>query len=407
MVQASRSARETGGLELDDSLVGTLRERLPAVAEDTVAAVTVEVPSYAGALTGEMGENIENAVRMALATFLRLAEGTKDSDPSTPLEPALKAAYALGRGEARSGRTMDALLSAYRVGARVAWREMSATAVHSGVPAATLAAFAELVFAYIDELSAASVAGHADQLATTGRVKQRYLERLTRQLLAGAAEDVLVASADRADWTPPQSLTAVLLPRAHVRAVLSLLDPQTLEFSEELPDIGPAEDVAALLVPDVDGVDRQHLARLLQGRHAVMGPARNWTAVRASYRRAARALVAGLTGREDGAPVDTESHLASLVLVADPEALADLRTQVLAPLSDLRPTTAEKLTETLRSWLLHQGRRDAVAEDLFVHPQTVRYRMGQLREAYGERLSDPQTVLELTLALATEGATGD
>ena len=34
-----------------------------------------------------------------------------------------------------------------------------------------------------------------------------------------------------------------------------------------------------------------------------------------------------------------------------------------------------------------------------MHPQTVRYRMGQLRELFGDRLDDPQTVLELTLAL--------
>jgi DNA-binding PucR family transcriptional regulator len=53
----------------------------------------------------------------------------------------------------------------------------------------------------------------------------------------------------------------------------------------------------------------------------------------------------------------------------------------------------------LRSWLLHQGHREAVAADLFVHPQTVRYRMNQLRELYGERLSDPRSILELTVAL--------
>jgi DNA-binding PucR family transcriptional regulator len=34
-----------------------------------------------------------------------------------------------------------------------------------------------------------------------------------------------------------------------------------------------------------------------------------------------------------------------------------------------------------------------------VHPQTVRYRMGQLRERYGTGLEDPHTVLELTIAL--------
>ena len=87
------------------------------------------------------------------------------------------------------------------------------------------------------------------------------------------------------------------------------------------------------------------------------------------------------------------------MLAADADARADLRAAVLAPLDDLRPATAEKLTETLRAWLLHQGRRDAVAEELFVHPQTVRYRMGQLRELFGDDLEDPATVLALVIAL--------
>ena len=41
----------------------------------------------------------------------------------------------------------------------------------------------------------------------------------------------------------------------------------------------------------------------------------------------------------------------------------------------------------------------SAAAALFVHPQTVRYRMGQLRELYGKDLEDPRTVLELTIAL--------
>ena len=65
---------------------------------------------------------------------------------------------------------------------------------------------------------------------------------------------------------------------------------------------------------------------------------------------------------------------------------------MLAPLAGLRPAAAEKLTETLAAWLRHQGRREEVAAALFVHPQTVRYRMGQLRELYGDRLTDPAFV---------------
>jgi DNA-binding PucR family transcriptional regulator len=116
-----------------------------------------------------------------------------------------------------------------------------------------------------------------------------------------------------------------------------------------------------------------------------------------SYRRALRARDLSAADAED--VIDTDDHLVELVLTADREAADDLRRQALAPLAELRATTAERLAETLRSWLLHQGRRDAVAADLFVHAQTVRYRMTQLRELYGDRLDDPRTVLELTVAL--------
>ncbi|HSP37082.1 MAG TPA: helix-turn-helix domain-containing protein [Frankiaceae bacterium] len=391
----SETVGGAGGLALAADVVSVLRARLPAVAERTVAAVTAEVPEYAGALTGRMGANIEQAVQTALGAFLRLAEQARGSDPSTPLQPAMEGAYALGRGEARSGRSMDALLAAYRVGARVSWRELAATAVEGGLSASTLAQFAELVFAYIDQLSAASVAGHTDELETTGRVRLRYLEKLAEDLLSDVSPEVLLASAERAGWTPPDSLTAVLVPSARARTELGLLDPRTLTVTGDATG-GGTDGMTVLLVPDAARSDRNHLLRMLQGRAAVVGPGRPWTEVNSSYRRALRGLA--LLG--DDRLVDTDEHLSALVLSADPDALADLRTRALAPLSGLRPATAERLSETLRSWLLHHGRREDVAEELVVHPQTVRYRMTQLRGLFGDRLNDPDSVLELTLALA-------
>ena len=385
--------RRTAGhqLKLPARTVTEMRSRLPAVADETVAAIIAEVPSYEGALTGPMGENIRNAVQLALGGFLSLASGRRGADPRTPTAPAVEGAYQLGRGEARSGRTTEALLAAYRVGARVSWREMSTTAVSSGVPAETLVDFAELVFAYIDELSAASVAGHTDELATTGRVRQRLLERVARHLLQGASPETVAAAAERAGWEPPTTLTAVVLPEAQVRPVLAAVESRTLVASD-LPDL---DDHALLLVPDAHGRRRPALLRAILGRGALAGPARPWLEVRSSYERAIRARALGVVE-------DTEAHLAQLVLCADPEALADLRAQVLAPLEGLRPGSAEKLADTLRSWLLHQGRREDVAEELFVHPQTVRYRMGQLRDLYGDRLDDPGTVLALTIALGAD-----
>ncbi|GAA0929340.1 PucR family transcriptional regulator [Kribbella koreensis] len=423
---ASRTARGAAELELGEAAVELLRSRLPDIAGLTVTAIIVEVPAYTNALAGPMGAKIEGAVQLALGGFLRLASS---GDPGTPLAPALEGAYVLGRGEARSGRTMDALLAAYRVGARVSWRELSRTAVEAGLPADTLAKFAELVFAYIDELSAASVSGHTDELATTGRVRERYLQDLALGLLHGDSPEQLTARADRADWEPPRTLTAVILPSAQVRSMLGALDPRTLrpevdltELAEQSPlgqpdrsgragqpgrpdELGEPSDadaaeLAVLLVPDADGSSRPVLLRNLRGYQAWVGPPQPWAAVRTSYLRALRARQLHLTAEPD-APVDTERHLTTFVVTSDPAALEDLRRQVLAPFAELRPATAERLTETLREWLLHLGRRDEVAAALHIHPQTVRYRMGQIRDLYGPRLDDPQVVLDLTIALAT------
>ena len=197
-------------------------------------AVIDEVPSYTGALSGPMGETIRNAVQLALGGFLNLAARPARRRPAHAARPDPEGAYQLGRGEARGGRSMDALLAAYRIGARVSWREHGPAAAEAGLPATTMAKFAELVFAYIDELSAASVAGHTDELTTSGRVRERYRERLGQHLLAGAGVDVLTAAAERAEWPPPDSLTAVLLPAAEARRALASLGADTLPVGEDL-----------------------------------------------------------------------------------------------------------------------------------------------------------------------------
>ena len=396
----SQAPTDIRSFRLPAALVDPLHHELPHVAVQTVGAITAEVPAYTEAFAGELGAKIENAVQAALTTFLKLVSRDAGSDAGAPLAPALDGAYALGRGEARSGRSLDALLAAYRVGARVTWREFAAISVRAGQEASMIARFAELMFAYIDELSAASVAGHADELATSGRVRLRHLEELAQALVAGDADHVVEAAAERADWAPPQTLTAVLVPGRTADSALDVLDPRTLRLADAGADL---PETSVLLVPDAHAANRPHLIRLLAGHRAVVGPPRPWLRAADSLGRAVRAGRIAAPPAANGV-LDTEDHLVTLVVTADPQALADLRAQVLAPLAGEREPAATKLADTLRSWLLHQGRRDAVADELFIHPQTVRYRMARLRELYGDRLRDPDWLLSLTIALSVRNA---
>lgn len=387
-------------LDLPEDLLLAMRAAIGPLSDEAVAAIMAEIPSYAD-LRGGQDRVVRGAVALALGNFLTLA--ARQADPATPIVQSTSGAYDLGRGEARSGRSMDALLMAYRIGARVSWRGLSSVALTGGMSADSMGAFAELVFAYIDELSAASVAGHTDQLETSGRVRERYLELLARALLAGAPEPELRVAAERAAWEPPEHLTAVILPESVVPGVLTHLDPRTLHVVDESPSDTSEpgqdhtdDDRAVLLVPGSGAAMRERLIRLLDRRSATVGPTVPWPAAEVSMRRATAGLSLPRTSTQT---VDTDGRLVELVLRADPDALADLRTRALAPLAELRDSQRLVLEDTLRAWLLHQGRRQDVADALHVHPQTVRYRMGRIRAAFGERLDDPDAVLQLVLAL--------
>jgi len=382
--------RDQEALRLPADVASQMRRGMEGVAEQVIAAVINGVPSYRDPFRGQMGRNIEIAVKVALDGFLDLASRREGIDAGEQIDTVMEAAYALGRGEARSGRSMDALAQAYRVGARVAWREMSTAAVNAGLDPMTLARLAELVFAYIDELSDASVSGHADELTTSGRLRQRRLDRLATRLLEGAPEEELTAAAERADWDAPSELTALIAPEGRIRSARAQLDSRSLHLAEEITELDPGWGV--VLVPTASVRARRAVVRAALESQAVVGPSVGWAEVRTSYLRALQAHRLGLGG-------DTETHLAQLVVTAAPTELADLRAQVLAPLADVRSTSRDKLTETLRAWLLHQGRRDDIAAALFVHPQTVRYRVGQLRDLYGDKLTDPEFVRDAVIAL--------
>jgi DNA-binding PucR family transcriptional regulator len=94
-----------------------------------------------------------------------------------------------------------------------------------------------------------------------------------------------------------------------------------------------------------------------------------------------------------------DEHLSTLVVHSDDELLADLIARRLHPLDTVKPSSRERLAETLLAWLQHRGERQHVADALHVHPQTVGYRLTQLRTLFGAALDDPNARFELEIAL--------
>jgi hypothetical protein len=141
---------------------------------------------------------------------------------------------ALGRGEYRAGRSLDALQAAYRVGARVAWRRVSRLAAAAEVPVEAQHELAEAIFAYIDQLAAESVEGYADAQAGEAGSRQRRREELLMLLLMHppAAALALEEAATRAAWRVPRRVAMVAVSPAAAARVARRLSGDVLHASD-------------------------------------------------------------------------------------------------------------------------------------------------------------------------------
>jgi hypothetical protein len=386
-----------------------LRPALPGLADDMIAAIAAEVPGYARTMEGEFGQVVRLGVEIALTRFVDLL-----ADPDPDAAGARGTYVDLGRGEFRAGRSLEALLAAYRVGARLAWRRFVDAGVAGGLSPSTIYALGEAIFAYIDELSAESAEGFAEEQTAAAGESERRRRRLVRLLAQEppATQEAVRTAALAAGWTLPRGGLAALVAATTDAGDQgeAVLDSTAARLARRLGEgaVGAeASGAAVVFIPDPDAPGRRRRLQAAVGDGPVaLGPTVAWAGAAASAHRAIaahRLAAAGrLPDRRDeprAALIVADDHLADLLLAADASVAADLAASRLAPLDGLAPGPRARLQETLVAWLDRPGQVQAVAAALDVHPQTVRYRVRQLRDLFGNRLDDPDARFELALAL--------
>src|SRR5215213_7826728 len=185
-----------------------LRPALPGLADEMIVAIAREVPGYARAMDGEFGQIVRLGVEVALNRFIDLLEA-----PEPDAAVSRRTYVDLGRGEFHAGRSLDALLAAYRVGARLAWRRFVDAGVEAQLPPGTIYTLGEAIFAYIDELSAESAEGYAEEQTAAAGESERRRRRLVRLLAQDppAGQEAVRTAAAAATWTLPRVGLAALV----------------------------------------------------------------------------------------------------------------------------------------------------------------------------------------------------
>jgi hypothetical protein len=373
---------------LPRELASLFRPRAPEVAIAVVQEIRRSIPEYARLLDGPFGPVVTGGVEEAIAQFIdRLA------DPGAPREDRVKLFRHLGRLEVAQGRSVDTLQSAYRIGARVAWRRIAEFGQSVNLPVVTICQLAEAVFDYIEEISVLSLEGYASAQARAAGAMERRRRRLLELLLSEppVALQTLTELAATANWTLPAHVVAIALDRQDSAYSLPSLDDDVLE------DLEAAEPCLLL---DAAGNHLRCLHEQLPGWRVVVGPPVRISEASTSLRLARRALTLVQRGIIPPAPViSTTDHLSTLWLMTDEFLARELAERTLAPFAGLTVKQRARLSETLLAWLETSGSAPEIAGLLNVHPQTVRYRLHQLEALFGTRLNDPDDRFHMAISL--------
>jgi len=362
---------------------------------------------------------IARACEAGLDLFLATA---REARPATAEE--LRRVAQLGILQARSSQSVEPILNAYRIAARVAWDAI--LRAWRGHPEATPEAImltANYVFAALDQVA-------AEVTKTYLHAREQHMQRGTRaraRLFHALISDNF--DSDLELQKQALALNMPIAPTGYVAAVCKLIignrdgeqggeglaevaaslplprgaihhttDPTTLVIlwpAESPADVEGARQLVMSLQKEAvkrSGTARARVRAGIGGYHAGL------RGISGSYLEAQQAIEVGRKLRPDAIVHQHDEVIPQLVLAQNPRLAERFVQHSLGPLLETTTRNREQLLTTLQAYLAAGSVKDA-ATALKLHRHTVLYRLEKLRELLGSNLDAPASRLRLQLAL--------
>jgi len=257
-------------------------------------------------------------------------------------------------------------------------------------------ALRESLLRYSREIAFAAAAVYATAAETRGAWDARVEAAVVDGIVRGEDPQSLASRAAAINWDPASPVqvlvgAAPLIDRDHALAAVA-------EWSRTHHRAAMAAVHGAMLVAVLAGSagPEATVADLFGAGPVVRGP------VHTGLAGASRSAADALSGYRVAAawpsaprPVDTADLLAERVLGGDLRAAEILRREVFAPLA----AAGSPLLTTLDAYLMHGGALEPAARSLFVHPNTMRYRLRRVADVTGRDPWSPRDMLALNVAL--------
>jgi hypothetical protein len=347
-----------------ERLVDALLDRADVMADRAAAGFQEMFPSYA------------KYERSALTPIvLRNTRSMLDAvrDPDRDLAEDIAWYRESGEERARMGITSDEMLHAWRIGLQVAREEAYVVADELGIRKDVVLTFVEQLLRAGDIGMLESASAHRQAELEMARHEEHHRANLVRGVLFGTLAPATIRVQAAAYGLEPEGLYCAIRARPSPDGGV-----RTLEYQLEVTaGVGPRRGLTALLDGDLAGFVRAPIKARVEVALGV-GPPASLDDLEHSFRLASRALegatAAGLTG-----PVGIERLGLLPAVIADREVGQELVNRIIDPVLG-QGKAGTSLLETVERYLDNDLRLELTAEQMFLHVNTVRYRLRRFEE---------------------------
>ncbi|BBY15313.1 PucR family transcriptional regulator [Mycolicibacterium litorale] len=371
-----------------DSVLRRLKQYSGRLATEAVASMQDRLPFFAG-LEASQRASVHLVVQTAVVNFVEWMRNPQSNVSYTAqafevVPQDLTRRIALRQTVEMVRTTMEFFEEAVPLLAR---SDEQVTALTAGI------------LRYSRDLAFAAASAYADAAEARGAWDTRMEANVVDAVVRGDVGPELQSQAATLNWDATAPATVIV----------GLPHPDRIDLaSDDVRDVVTRNDRAALsdvhgtwLVAIVSGplsaTDRflKELLAVFADGPVVVGPtAPTLSAAHLSATEAIAGMnaVAGWSGAPR--PVSARELLPERALLGDATAIAALEAEVMRPLGDAGPA----LSETLDAYLDAGGAIEACARQLFVHPNTVRYRLKRIADFTGRDPTLPRDAYVLRVA---------
>jgi PucR C-terminal helix-turn-helix domain len=366
-----------------DRLAKVILERADLIVERAAQRMQEQLPSYAtiprADLEPVLGENMRNIV---------IAVRDPQAAPSIDDEHYRES----GEVRAAQGVPSDDMLHAWRIGLEVVREEARSVAEELDLDDGVLLEFVEATLRLSDIGMLATARAHREAELEMARHEQDHRANLVRGILFGTLSPGAIRVQAAAYGLDPTASYCAVRARPAPDMTVRSLEAQ-LGIGE---DPGGRRGLAALLDGDLAGF----IAVPVRGavRAAVgVGPAAPLHQLERSFRLATRALETALARNHSGL-ADIDSLGLSPAVIADDDVGDALTARIVEPILE-HGRGGIGLLQTVTRYLENDLRLEVTASDLFLHANTVRYRLRRFEELTGTSLRSVDDLVEIWWAI--------